>query len=115
MKLFLIEFEIMRIFVQIDNHDNPRVPARFDARYVDGLNMMVLLLPGTAITYYGDEIGMKDTKILPNQTMDRLIPSRDPERTPFQWNDSINAGILFLDCNFPKIIQLCVSFFEQAY
>jgi alpha-glucosidase len=69
---------------------------------VDGMNMLALLLPGTAITYYGEEIGMEDTFISMEQTVDPagvnagrrkyLNRSRDPERTPFQWDDTPYAG-----------------------
>lgn len=69
---------------------------------VDGMNMLALLLPGTAITYYGEEIGMEDTFISFEQRVDPagvnadrcnyLKNSRDPERTPFQWDDTPNAG-----------------------
>lgn len=64
--------------------------------------MLVLLLRGTAVTYYGEEIGMEDTKIRFDQTTDVLAlkagqkdftkVTRDPERTPFQWNSSQHAG-----------------------
>jgi Glycosidases len=66
------------------------------------MNMLALLLPGTAITYYGEEIGMEDTFISSEQTVDPagvnadrcnyLKHSRDPERTPFQWDDTPYAG-----------------------
>jgi glycosidase len=64
--------------------------------------MMVMLLPGTAITYYGEEIGMEDTFITWEQTQDPAgcnfgeeayqNYSRDPERTPMQWSSESNAG-----------------------
>jgi alpha-glucosidase len=37
---------------------------------VDSMNMLALLLPGTAIIYYGEEIGMEDTFISMEQTVD---------------------------------------------
>jgi alpha-glucosidase len=55
---------------------------------VDAVNMLVTLLPGTAVTYNGEEIGMTDL------AMESPKDGRDPERTPFQWDDSISAGIL---------------------
>src|SRR4051794_18271044 len=56
---------------------------------------MQLMLPGQAFVYYGDELGMTDTKILPSQIRDPAAvhgASRDPERTPMLWDSSLNAG-----------------------
>lgn len=47
------------------------------------MNMVLLALPGTPFTYYGDEIGMTDGA---------GSGERDPFRTPMQWSDSPNAG-----------------------
>lgn len=64
--------------------------------------MLNLLLPGTAITYNGEEIGMSDGKVRWDQTLDPGALNagyqhfreftRDPARTPFQWDSSPNAG-----------------------
>jgi len=64
--------------------------------------MLSLLLPGQAYTYYGEEIAMLDTKIFWNRTIDLMgcargikkykYFSRDPARTPMQWNSEISAG-----------------------
>ena len=60
---------------------------------IDTMTILTQLLPGTSITYYGEEIGMTDAYIKPSQRMDwASTPSRDPERTPMQWNASTNAG-----------------------
>ena len=84
------------------NHDQKRVATRFGSEMVDPMNTLVMLLPGTAITYNGEEIGMCDFPIRWDQTVDPLglsrgeeeyeLVSRDPARTPFQWNDDKNAG-----------------------
>ena len=71
----------------------------------DALNMIALTLPGIAVMYQGEEIGMEDNlDITWEETVDNkgcncgpelyLEPdcSRDPERTPMQWDDSANAG-----------------------
>ena len=81
----------------LGNHDNPRVPNRYGAEFIDALNMAALTLPGTAVTYQGEELGMTDNlNISFAQTQDPkgcncgpegyMSCSRDPERTPFQWN-----------------------------
>lgn len=36
---------------QIGNHDRSRVASRFRSELVDAFNMLILLLPGIAITY----------------------------------------------------------------
>jgi alpha-glucosidase len=88
-----------------DNHDNPRL----DARYGDGvhdtdiervISTMLFASRGTALFYYGDEIGMKTTP--PTRKEDVKDPvgltgwpkdkGRDGERTPMQWNSGPNAG-----------------------
>ncbi|KAJ8874365.1 hypothetical protein PR048_025213 [Dryococelus australis] len=86
----------------IGNHDNARVSSRVGPVLVDALNAVLLWLPGTAITYNGEEIGMNNTFVSWNQTVDPpairagpkyyLSHSRDPERTPFQWDNSTGAG-----------------------
>jgi len=88
-----------------DNHDNPRL----DARYGDGvhdadiqrvISTMLFASRGTALFYYGDEIGMKTTP--PTRKEDVKDPvgltgwpkekGRDGERTPMQWDATANAG-----------------------
>jgi alpha-glucosidase len=68
--------------------------------------MLVLTLRGMAYIYNGDEIGMTNTEIPPGKVKDPFeinTPGiglgRDPERTPIQWNDQLNAG--FTDSNEP--------------
>ncbi|KPI98466.1 PREDICTED: maltase 1-like [Papilio xuthus] len=85
------------------NHDNSRAPSRFRSNMVDGLNALNLILPGVAITYQGEELGMRDGYVSWNDTVDvnainqgnpdnYLEYSRDPARTPYHWNNSTNAG-----------------------
>lgn len=90
-----------------------------DPLLLDGMHMLQMLLPGTAITYYADELGVQDTYVRWNQTLDpagRNVGvlrytkfSRDPARSPFPWDDSENAGMystVFTDV----IIELATSF-----
>ncbi|XP_025411875.1 maltase 2-like [Sipha flava] len=86
----------------IGNHDNHRVATRMGPEMVDAMNMLNLLLPGTAFTYMGEEIGMEDARVRWNQTVDPMglnvgrdgyrELSRDPERSPYQWNADVSAG-----------------------
>jgi alpha-glucosidase len=91
--------------VVFDNHDNPRIDARYgDGKHdVDIERMLATILFGTrstALMYYGDEIGMKTTP--PAKVEDVKDPigkigwprekGRDGERTPMQWDGSPEAG-----------------------
>lgn len=86
----------------LSNHDFSRVPSRIGLNRVDGLHMLSLLLPGQAYTYYGEEIAMLDSKISWDRTIDPMGCgqtsdtyenfSRDPARTPMQWNNKLSAG-----------------------
>lgn len=74
---------------------------------VDAINILTAVLPGVKCVYYGEEIGMDDAFILWNQTVDprgRLVgpdhyreQSRDPERTPMQWDNTTSAGEWFIE------------------
>ena len=42
----------------LGSHDSKRVATKLaDSNLIDGFYMLLLLLPGTPIIYYGDEIG----------------------------------------------------------
>ncbi|XP_062563069.1 maltase A3-like [Armigeres subalbatus] len=84
------------------NHDRPRVGTRFGQSRIDAMNMIILSLPGATVTYQGEEIGMTDVYISWEETKDPAAcnagedlfaeKSRDPCRTPFQWDSSTLAG-----------------------
>uniref|UniRef100_A0AAG5DRP9 alpha-glucosidase n=2 Tax=Anopheles atroparvus TaxID=41427 RepID=A0AAG5DRP9_ANOAO len=68
------------------SHDHSRVASRVGLEFVDQVLTLVHTLPGTSITYYGEEIGMLDFKEA------EVYDNRDPNRTPMQWDSSISAG-----------------------
>ena len=86
----------------LSNHDNPRHAGRFsrgvDASEADARSKiaaaMLLTLRGTPFIYAGEEIGLHDVKIPPHEEWDVAFKgaSRDPSRTPMQWNSSTHAG-----------------------
>jgi alpha-glucosidase len=99
----------------IGNHDRPRLISRIGADQARIAALMLLSLRGTPLMYYGDEIGMRQVKIPEDAMQDPQglhMPgkhlSRDPQRTPMQWQGSKNAGFtqgkpwLRLDENFEK-------------
>jgi hypothetical protein len=47
-------------FIKTGNHDNTRIGTRIGVDFIDFANALNLLLGGTAVTYYGEEIGMVD-------------------------------------------------------
>nr|XP_040234155.2 alpha-glucosidase-like [Anopheles coluzzii] len=68
------------------SHDHSRVGSRVGLEHVDQVLTLLHTLPGTSITYYGEEIGMLDFKDA------QLYDNRDPNRTPMQWDNSVSAG-----------------------
>lgn len=47
-------------FLQAGSPNTARISSRFGKEYVSVINMLLLTLPGTPITYYGEEIGMEN-------------------------------------------------------
>ncbi|XP_070501812.1 maltase A3-like [Chironomus tepperi] len=85
----------------IGNHDQSRVATRFGEERVDIFNTLVTMLPGTSVTYYGEEIGMEDSCVFYDQNhnnpgfrcTDLVRPVTDAKyRTPMQWDNSTNGG-----------------------
>ncbi len=77
------------------NHDESRIASRIGLAAARVSAMMILTLPGMAFLYYGEEIGMADVPIGPDQVQDPFTEpgkGRDPERTPMQWNNQTHAG-----------------------
>jgi alpha-glucosidase len=83
----------------LGNHDRPRVASRVGHEQARVAAMLLLTLRGTPTLYYGDEIGMRQVAIAPDQVRDpfeKNVPGigvgRDGCRTPMQWNATLNAG-----------------------
>ena len=83
----------------LGNHDQPRITSRVGVQQARVAAMLLLTLRGTPTIYYGDELGMRDVPIPPDQVQDpqgKNMPdknlSRDPARTPMQWDRSGKAG-----------------------
>jgi len=81
----------------LGNHDQPRIASRVGREQARVAQMLLLTLRGTPTCYYGDELGMLDVPIpreLIHDPPGKEHPeySRDPERTPMQWDGGHNAG-----------------------
>lgn len=91
-------------YFQLGNHDQQRFASRYGSQRVPSLTTLAMTLPGVAVTYNGDEIGMEDFRDMSYQDTvdpqacnrgdpnDYKWSSRDPQRTPFQWDSSEYAG-----------------------
>lgn len=83
----------------LGNHDQHRITSRVGREQARVAALLLLTLRGTPTIYYGDEIGMRDVPIPFDEVQDPQglnMPdknlSRDPARTPMQWDNSPNAG-----------------------
>ncbi len=83
----------------LGNHDQSRLATRIGIKQARAAAMLLLTLRGTPTMYYGDELGMVDAAIAPDQVRDPAEKNepgkgrgRDPERSPMIWVDAANAG-----------------------
>jgi alpha-glucosidase len=83
----------------LGNHDQPRIASRVGLAQARVGAMLLLTLRGTPTLYYGDELGMRDGIIRPEEVHDpqeKNLPglglNRDPARTPMQWSPEPGAG-----------------------
>lgn len=86
----------------LGNHDTKRLASRLGVPRADMYTIALNILPGIAVAYNGEELAMEDVYIPWNDTVDPAACntnptefmkfSRDPARTPFQWDDSTSAG-----------------------
>jgi alpha-glucosidase len=81
----------------LGNHDKPRIASRVGREQARTAQMLLLTLRGTPTCYYGDELGMLNVPVpreLIHDPPGKVNPqySRDPERSPMQWDGSTHAG-----------------------
>jgi alpha-glucosidase len=86
----------------ISTHDLPRYVDRWCGGSVErarGALLLLLTLRGTPVLYYGDELGMRDVPVPPEQRRDPVGtgtynagPGRDPCRTPMPWSPEPGGG-----------------------
>ena len=83
----------------LGNHDKSRIVSRIGVQKARAAALLLLSLPGTLTIYNGEELGMRDVLIRPEEVQDpaeRRQPGvgmgRDPERTPMPWDSSPLCG-----------------------
>jgi alpha-glucosidase len=81
----------------LGNHDKDRPATRYGYINHRAAAMLLLTLWGTPTLYYGDELGMENIQVAPEDQQDpygRRVPGegRDGERSPMQWEGGENAG-----------------------
>ena len=87
----------------LSNHDIPRHVSRYGGRHAEAVAKvaaaMLLTLRGTPFLYYGEEIGLPNTRLRRSEIVDppgrRYWPfyaGRDPARCPMPWDGTPNAG-----------------------
>ncbi|HSW79622.1 MAG TPA: alpha-amylase family glycosyl hydrolase [Candidatus Saccharimonadales bacterium] len=88
----------------LGNHDQPRLASRIGRPAAKVAGTMLLTLPGIPFIYYGDELGMVDVPVSPENVRDPQEKNepgiglgRDPERSPMQWSGEANAGFSHVD------------------
>ncbi|MGH0147506.1 UNVERIFIED_CONTAM: hypothetical protein FKN15_010633 [Acipenser sinensis] len=74
----------------VGNHDNPRIASAVSRKYVNVINMLLLTLPGTPTSYYGEEIGMENIAVSEDQIQDPF-----GKFDPMQRNDSSSPLALY--------------------
>ncbi len=101
----------------LGNHDAPRVATRFGHQNHRSVGMLLLTLYGIPTLYYGDELGMENGIIPPDQIQDPWALNkpeagmgRDPMRTPMQWDASSHAG--FTSANATPWLPVAVNYKE---
>jgi alpha-glucosidase len=102
------------------NHDHSRMATRWGHGNADkhrAALFLLLTLPGVAILYGGDEIGLQDGDVSDDAIVDLADPPRDYERTPLPWavvaeQESDPRSVL----NWTReLIRLRRSFADDSY
>jgi len=83
----------------LGNHDKSRIASRIGLLKARAAAILLLSLPGTLTIYNGEELGMQDVPIRPEEVQDPaekrqpgIGMGRDPERTPMPWDSSPPGG-----------------------
>jgi glycosidase len=72
---------------QLGNHDHGEDASGLGGDLVDCLNMILLMLPGTAVTYHGEEFGMENARV-PWDAEEATAKHENSQQTSGRHNDS---------------------------
>ncbi|MGY9047066.1 MAG: alpha-amylase family glycosyl hydrolase, partial [Rhodobacterales bacterium] len=105
----------------LGNHDRSRIASRVGAAQARNAAMLLLTLRGTPTIYQGDELGMENVTIPPDQVKDPWevnVPGqglgRDPVRTPLAWETGENGGFTTGTPWLPMDLSPGISVAEQT-
>jgi alpha-glucosidase len=103
----------------LGNHDHPRLASRLGPAQRRIAAMLLLTLRGTPTLYYGDELGLEDITVSPEEQQDpygRRVPGqgRDGCRSPMPWSSDPGGGFTRPDAIpwlpfQPDATSLCVA------
>lgn len=81
------------------NHDKPRLASKIGKEFLKAAAVLQMGLPGVAVVYYGEELGMENAPAKPGSVHDLttnsvpgLGPSRDLVRGPMPWSGEAYGG-----------------------
>jgi alpha-glucosidase len=74
----------------LNNHDYSRLATRYGAHAVRAAAMLLVTLRGTPFLFQGEELGLEDVPVAPEQVVD--VDGRDPQRAPMPWAPPSQAG-----------------------
>jgi alpha-glucosidase len=78
----------------LSNHDNPRHRTRYGGSEdrARAAALLLLTLRGTPFLYAGEELGLEDAVVPPEEQQDPGLPSRDGCRAPLPWDSGPSHG-----------------------
>lgn len=83
----------------LGNHDHARTVTRLGEDAARNAALLQFTLRGIPFIYYGEELGMANIDVPKDRIKDPMAirlkgfhPGRDAERSPMQWDETINAG-----------------------
>ncbi|XP_055341594.1 maltase 2-like [Paramacrobiotus metropolitanus] len=100
----------------LTDYDQHRLTSRMGSlELIDGMNMVCLLLPGSCVTFYGDELGLKDGP--GSRQMRRQDPNfvvRGPHLSPMPWSSEHLAGFTNFTTAWLAVLDPRINFHQTV-